>query len=651
MKRHQGSFVLAALGLAILMAGCWGSSKSTSVTVGAGGTVLSTATAVGIDRCFNCHANTAVGGVGIFDAWAVSRHGNLDNSFDAWDNLIQTGSPPYHGSDPYYPFEQVQCGPCHDPNEDSLNLALYLGPGDSTAPRWVVGCEGCHGGGSLHFGVGPIGGPKLGEYAKPATAGQSSQYNTCTGCHDQVNHSADSYRTIRDTHFDNAVGTYPDTTIEGYVIRKAADTSCVDCHNPHSASMTVNASVGSPNVQWKNSAHGDFNGAAWRHYPWTTTSYQSCQRCHTTTGLVNYLTSPATYVAANNVYSWKTDPATDNRAEMLYCYGCHTNYYGGLRNPGPITASYSGVSPEPVYPDVKGSNICMACHTGRENGDSVKKATGNFNNKSFVNSHYLTAGATLFKESGYEFGTRTYANLSAFKHDNVGMPAAAGTGVNGPCVGCHMSSTLNPKDPTQGKHKFLNVGKDNTGAGEAITTPVCAVCHVSPYTMTITELDEAEDQALAGLAVLDNVLRSRGVHFGEAHPYFYTAPYDNTYTETGSCSKNLPVKNWNTGGTSTFTWNPTTRQCVSAASVNGTDNTGRDNMGAAFNYNLFKHDPGFFVHNNHYAKLLIYDAIDLRDNDALDNSVQTYISNSITDPTVKADALTFFGASGRPLTP
>ena len=649
MKRRQGLTVLAALGLAILMAGCWGSSKSTSLEVSGGASPIATAAAVGIDKCHNCHANTAVGGAGIFEAWALGRHGNNDGAHAVLPPADYFGEPP------------EDCSGCHDPNGDSLNLQGYSGWGSTPYPRNVLGCEACHGGGSLHFGVGPIGGPKLGEYARPATAGQSSQYNTCTSCHSESNSPHDPSKPfgtvdeiIYDTHYDNAsraVG----SNIQGYVIRKTANTACVDCHNPHTASMTANDNVGSPNLQWKNSAHGDLAGEAWKHYQWTAPSRQSCQRCHTTTGLINYLTDPANYNPAKNNFVWLSSPATDNRSETLYCYGCHTNYYGGVRDPGAITASYTGVTPEPVFPDVNASNVCLACHTGRESGDSVKAPTGSFDNRSFINSHYLTAGATLFRESGYTYYDNDafyYANLSTFEHDNVGTTAAAGTGSNGPCVGCHMSSWLNPADPTQGKHKFLPVGRDNTGAGEIITTAACSVCHngVKQPVMDITALHAAEEEALAALAVLDNVLRSKGIFFGTTHPYFFTAPYDNAYVETGSCSNNLPVKNWNTGGTSSFTYNAASRSCDSAVAVPGTDNTGKNNMGAAFNYNVLAHDPGFFVHNNHYAKLLTYDAIDWLDNSGLDNSVQSYIDANITDAQIKADALQFFGASGRPPT-
>ena len=625
MKRRHGLYVIPVLLLAALLAGCWGSDKSTSLELTQSGDVVATAAAVGIDKCHNCHANTAVNAVRIFDAWASSRHANLDNTYDNYDNSIGN-SKPYHGTLPYSGYEPVpdgDCTPCHDPNGDSANLANYSGAGSSATLRWVIGCEACHGGGERHFGVGPIGGPSSGSFAVAASTGKSSQYNTCTKCHQETptEHGSKPYRLISDTHFDNAsraVG----SDIQGYVIRRAAGTACVDCHNPHSANM-----ADSPNRQWKASAHGDFTGEGWKHYDWKQSNRASCQRCHTTTGVVNYLTSPSTYDPANNVFSWTSNVTTDNSSEMLYCYGCHTNYYGGLRNPGPITASYTGVTPEPVFPDVSGSNICVACHTGRENGDSVKASTANFANTGFINSHYLTAGATLFRVSGYEYGALSYANLAEFEHDMIGTPGGEGTGSNGPCVGCHMSATLNPADPGQGKHRFLPVGLDNTGSGQAVTTPVCAVCHdgVEAPVMNFAGLEASKDEALVGLSVLDNALRLRGFFFANTYPYFFKSA-DNTASANA-------VKNWTALAGGGF----------------GDNTVGKNNMGAAFNYNLFAHDPGFFAHNHYYTKLLIYDAIDWLDDNLPNDSVQAYITATYGagSPT-ETEALAYFGAAGRP---
>ncbi|PJB31984.1 MAG: hypothetical protein CO109_07015, partial [Deltaproteobacteria bacterium CG_4_9_14_3_um_filter_65_9] len=81
MKRQHGLFVLPVLALVALLAGCWGSDKSTSLELTTSGDIVATAASVGIDKCHNCHGDTAVNAVRIFDDWASSRHANFDNTW------------------------------------------------------------------------------------------------------------------------------------------------------------------------------------------------------------------------------------------------------------------------------------------------------------------------------------------------------------------------------------------------------------------------------------------------------------------------------------------------------------------------------------------------------------------------------------------
>ena len=115
---------------------------------------------------------------------------------------------------------------------------------------------------------------------------------------------------------------------------------------------------------------------------------------------------------------------------------------GRLRNPGAITANYDYVSggktyakASHVYPDLAGSNVCMACHTARESGDTVRGLNDpallssqtisvfNFSNIGFINSHYLSAGGQVFTATGYEFPGRPYNNIPEYLHDKIGTAA------------------------------------------------------------------------------------------------------------------------------------------------------------------------------------------------------------------------------------
>ena len=563
MKRHRGLFILTVFAVASLLVGC--GDKSSSLDVGGGGGVAATATAVGIDVCNNCHANSAVNGEAIFLGWSLSRHGNSNDS-------------------PSYPLSAI-CIPCHDPDGDSAELIGYAGPGSTPAPRNVVGCEACHGGGSLHFGVGPIG-----FYAQVATAGRSAQYNTCIPCHPDSSpyYSLTTYpeRNILDTHFDNgarAVG----SDIQGYVLRPALETACTDCHISHEFDLTEN-------LQWKSSAHGDVAGEAWKHYEWKGADRQDCQRCHTTTGFVNYTNDQLGYNPANNVFV-----AAGNQSEMLYCYGCHRLGERGMRAARrAVDNAYLPVGPgrtdTMVIAGLGDSIICMNCHSGREPGSQVKAnlaatSTGP-DNTSFgsFNSHYLLAGATLFQDNSfsaadnqfigpgaYQFVGNDYAKPIVFAHDVVGGSTS------GPCVGCHMTSPDVAGDSTTGTHSFLPIRHDVTGAVTAVTSTSCnsVACHDGDMTAVALEVLKQEYQD--HIAELKAALQTIGIYYNKnSYPYFYA----------------------NAGFTVQFkTW---------ASKAAGLGISTEDLVGAAYNLNYFTYEPGAYTHNSVYASRVLYDSID-----------------------------------------
>jgi hypothetical protein len=421
--------------------------------------------------------------------------------------------------------------------------------------------------------------------------------------------------------------------------------SCAACHNPHAADPAINE-------QWIRSGHGDLTGDPWTHYNWksktktaTMSDRKACQRCHTSTGFRNFANNPTGYDPAYNDFSYLAPGTADGAGldngqnETLYCWACHTDYKGTRRNPGAIDAMYKDMTgTEVIFPDISSSNVCIACHKGRESGGSITASTNNFANTGFINSHYLGAGGILFTKIGYEYYPHSplYDNVSYYEHDQIGR-TAANTGTNGPCVGCHMEFTAE-------KHLFLPVEHDPvTDQMIAITSTVCALCHTGQYEMTVDKLNEEEEESSdAKNALADLLQTNRGYYYDPGHnPYFFLGPYDPTYVEGTAnphCQKNLPVKNWLTGGTSTFAWNGSS--CVSTA-VGGLAGTGKNKMGAAFNLQVVTREVGSYVHNRYYTKRLIYDAIDRTDNNILDDSVKTTLNGYPDTTPWKANALTY----------
>ncbi len=733
-KGFLGSMLAVVLVLGALLGAC-GTDKPTGVAVQTvGGVVTVNTPTVGLKACTLCHTAQT-------NDWLLSKHANVEPI----GNLYSAGNPT---------LGQISACTkmCHDPQGDSRQLVVSY-TGNTIRP--VVGCESCHGGGGLHVaqgGVGPIG---YAAYTAGVISGTTSsvkvsaQFATCTSCHELLDpndpvssptltpvHSAASGTnptgtayTITDTHFatpnawlSNRLNTHSTSTdykaIFGYAMDYADEKVCSDCHNPH-ANATINR-------DWAASAHADPQGikidprsgafvgnftfsSAWAHYNWSTNS--ACQRCHTTTGFKAYADAlrrgDTDYANKMNLGTVKTVPSnTFWKPEMLKCNGCHTDNRGTLRNPGAITANYDlapYVYVSHTYPDLAGSNVCMACHTAREIGDTIKGTNDpallsagtitslNFGNRSLINSHYLTAGATVFGVSGYTFEDRNYDNLSIYMHDKIGTSAAPNTGSNGPCVGCHMS-----RPNKNGNHLFLPVSRTTSGAITGIASEVCFKCHGPNDELMLDLVQSQKTQYKEASEALKDALERRGYYFADFSPYMYTLRAGTTpiTPATVTVIQNSPVVTLNSGvwskitgtaypstggdrfrvnddgqyyaietkitgtattntitlsapyagpsngtaaytiiGSSVTSWLTTTTPFNTAAPVD-TDTkgytTGKNNMGAAFNFNLFEHDPGAYVHNRYYVKRLIYDSLDWLDDNLMNYSVGKTLADPVT---------------------
>lgn len=553
-------------------------------------------------RCSKCHSDE---GARKYRKIA-GDHDDLVTAFDGRPNLVE--------------FSNVTCRTCHTPHQEEVPLL--------DADEVFTG---------------------------------SVQYNTCTNCHQLTYPAAhgtspdawmqDTYHAppvnpygaygeiISDTHFDDPATNVGNTkVVEGYVVRNTEDDSCADCHNIHAADNTINN-------QWANSRHGghileakeaaeaaagdvfaagsndDGAGtpgyaAAWTHYNWDQTDdlvpgdrsgRAACQRCHTATGVSNYLTAPGTYDPANNDFShldsWaKTTGSGQN--ELLYCWACHSDAgQGELRLPGAISETYVDSTFSSVtvdYPNLRNANVCMACHIGREIGENISQSTRNFaGSVNFINSHYLPAGASLFGVSGYEYAGKNYEPVSFFAHDSIGTKYEIDTeGFNlvnttndmGPCVGCHLTSSNG--------HRFLPFEINAAGTAFEYITPVCAECHTGQFALTPAVIEEEETGYFAALEALAQELAvSKGIFFAPDYPYFFNDTNGNGILDPAEIDRTNGFTTWGD----------------------------KDTMGAAFNYNLAEHDPGGFAHNRFYYKRLIWDSIDFLDGGAA-NSVPAAIA-------------------------
>jgi hypothetical protein len=162
--------------------------------------------------------------------------------------------------------------------------------------------------------------------------------------------------------------------------------------------------------------HFDGSSEAWRHWDADGEVPGSCARCHSATGLAEFLETGDNVEAA---------PI----ANGMLCTTCHTSP-PSLRAAGPI-AFPSGAVVDPG----DSSSLCLSCHQGRSAKSSVDRTIGSSAGPyGFTNIHYFPAAATLFGNEvhgGYEYPGKIYAGRNPYPNH---------MGKFDTCVECHMGT-------------------------------------------------------------------------------------------------------------------------------------------------------------------------------------------------------------------
>lgn len=377
-------------------------------------------------QCGQCHSSKAPDGhlqyhpmikagdnnPGIYEAYQSSPHVNSIND-SVYANAKKTSVQPL-------------CSKCHtdqgariyrDKNGDATALpALFTGEANHTEFS-PVQCRTCH---DAHNPEALL---KLATAATGSATARSTEFNTCTNCHQLLDsndakitpYHTDHDASITKTHYDDPAT----VAIEGYNINQGSDTSCSNCHNPHVAITEINK-------QWAESGHGDKEGAPWDEQDFKTGS-AACKRCHTTTGFIKRLENPDAWDAASGNVPTDFSYLKDKQKEMLYCNACHTNSAFDRRTISPV--KFPSTLSVDLHDD---SNLCMACHQGRASKSTVDaKAPNAFGAYAFTNIHYFAAAASFFgtdTKGGYEYAGKTYVGQNMF---------TAHEGKRDTCVKCH----------------------------------------------------------------------------------------------------------------------------------------------------------------------------------------------------------------------
>lgn len=416
----------------------------------------------------------------------------------------------------------------------------------------------------------------------------------CVECHGttQSTASIDAIKSdIVDTHYDNwrldPTGNWfttgATTQIEGYVLDNAVSwaadgmgyvtkanpnqcaASCHDYHNTHEDIDLMEI-----DGQWYSSGHANIYATAFTYNHISG----SCIRCHSGIGYAQYVDP------SNTIYPNWTAWATNAAAHHITCNACHdaqgypTKDNQRLRKTGSVKL-VSGSSTTYVVDstlDAGASATCITCHQGRESGGSVYKKFqswtspgpidaydywGTISNFSFINPHYMPAGAVVFGLKGFEYSSMTYTAGNAFHQTML-------------CTGCHMA----------------NLSSENMG-GHTMrpATSVCEECHGSVKSFEeIGAFRDMDGDGVLGRPMteidglktkIEDYLKSQGIYYDSInYPYFWNDPTCRT-----NSNPDCRNKTWTVG-----------------------------QLEAAFNFQFVNKEGGAYVHNFRYAVQLLRDS-------------------------------------------
>ena len=230
--------------------------------------------------------------------------------------------------------------------------------------------------------------------------------------------------------------------------------ACFECHSDTSTFLVA------ANQQWEHSKHAtgetlnENNG--------------ECKGCHTSEGFVARATGT-------------TIPDVVENPTSIHCFTCHAPHTNGdFRVRWTAVAKLqNGVS----Y-DLKGGNLCVACHHSRRNVSTYITARTTLNNR--FGPHHGPQGDMLIGSNGYEYADYTYERSN---HRSATVDG---------CLDCHMKTT---SQNVVGGHSF-NMAWD-TGTGEILNTAACAKCHGTISDFTEVGIGTALSQDSVDVLVTD----------------------------------------------------------------------------------------------------------------------------------------------------
>jgi hypothetical protein len=303
-------------------------------------------------------------------------------------------------------------------------------------------------------------------------------------------------------------------------------------------------------------------------------------KCHTAEGLPTFLKNGGTTVISPTGATTTTGVGSMDSSNGFMCITCHNEEafperyaVASVVFPSGKTVSLGGKDADGKFV-ADDSNLCIACHQGRESTASVNAALSGKDADvvdakiSFKNIHYFAAGATLFGgdvQGAYQYEGKEYIGQNMH---------ADPKGAMNKCKDCHDVHALEPK------------------------VEACATCHgdAKPEDIRKSDVDfdgdgnategiKGEIDTLAEALYAQIQVKAKEnagiVYSSAAYPYWFL---DND-------GDGQPDKN------------------DQGATVNYNGNWTPKLLRAAFNYQYSQKDPGAFVHNPKYVIQFLIDSI------------------------------------------
>jgi hypothetical protein len=360
-------------------------------------------------------------------------------------------------------------------------------------------------------------------------------------------------------------------------------------HNPkyiiqllHDSLADLNTKIAKPadleNAVRNDAGHFDGTSLAFRDWDAEGMVPAQCAKCHSSTGLPEFIRNAGTVAVTWNGQVQTTGVSGAEPANGFTCTTCHNSLeeytlypVKGVPFPSGKTVSFSERDDKGAFGDPVSSNMCLECHQGRASTQSVNLRLGDREvdevpeaGLGFINVHYFAAGASLFgneAQGAYQYAGKQYAGR--FMH-----PAPFDN-----CVGCH--------DPHALEIDIANC-----------TTCHAGVTELDAIRLTKDDLDGDKDikEGAAGeietlqeklfeaiQAYAEDVAEKPIAYDDHAYPYFFDDANGNGKVDQGEKA-----------------YQSFTPRLLKAA----------------YNYQYSQKDPGIYAHNLDYAAQFLYDSLE-----------------------------------------